>query len=193
MLKPMTEVIAMARVLLLCGSPRAGGNTDDCADRVARRLAAAGHDTQAVRVCDRRIEPCRGCRACMSLLHCVIEGDDFEGLWREVKDADLLVQAAPIYWYGPPGPMKNFIDRTHGCFALERPLAGLKAALLSVAGDSSCWEPHESILGCWPRYYGAAMLPGARVVAREKGDARTSKAVMAALDEWADSLGKALS
>ena len=55
----------MAQVLFLCGSPRVGGNTDECAAYVERKIAAAGHETQLVRVHDRHIEPCRGCRACM--------------------------------------------------------------------------------------------------------------------------------
>jgi len=182
----------MAKVLFLAGSPRAGGNTDDCVGRVAAALAAAGHDTETVRVADRRIEPCRGCRACMERGRCVIEDDEFETIWRKITACDLLVLAAPVYWYGPPGPMKNLVDRSHGYYAAGEPLQGLKAALLSVAADNGCWEPHERILASWLKWYGAEMLGGVHILAREKGDAMASPPACRALDEWANALCEAL-
>ena len=182
----------MATVLLMSGSPRTGGNTDDCVAYLEKRFANAGHRAQVVRVCDLKIEPCRGCRACMKLGHCAITGDDFEPTWNLVKTAELAVVAAPIYWYGPPGPMKNFIDRTHGYYATPPMLAGLKAAVLSIAGDEGCWEPHETIMTSWLKVYGAKVLPPARIIAREKGDATASPIAKKRLDECAETLLAAL-
>ena len=178
----------MGKVLLMSGSPRAGGNTDDCVAYVEKKFTAAGHSTTLVRVCDLRIEPCRGCRACMTLQRCAIEGDEFERLWGMVKASDLVVVAAPIYWSGPPGPMKNFVDRTHGYYTAPRPLAGLKGALLSVAADDGCWEPHEAVLSSWLRVYGAQLLPGVRILAREKGEALASAPARRSLTVWAETL-----
>jgi multimeric flavodoxin WrbA len=180
------------KAVLLSGSPRKGGNTDDCVRYVAEKLSAAGHTSNVVRVCDLNTKPCRGCRTCMKLQCCAIRDDDFEGLWSLVKSAHLVVAASPVYWFGPPGPMKTFIDRTHGYYKAPRPLEGLKAGLLSVAADEGCWEPHEAILSSWLRIYGAQMLPPVHVLAREKGEAMASPKAKAALDAWAEKLLTAL-
>jgi len=182
----------MAKVVILSGSPRAGGNTDDCASYVARELTAAGHGVDTVRLADCRIEPCRGCRACTKLGHCAVSGDDFERVWGAVAKADFVVMAAPVYWLGPPGVTKNFIDRTHGYYAAGRPLRGLKAALLSVAADDGCWEPHERVASSWLECYGAEMLPPLRIRAREKGQAMGSPEALKRLDGWVADLLKSL-
>ena len=175
----------MGKVLLMSGSPRAGGNTDDCVAYLKKRFADAGHRTQVVRVCDLKIEPCRGCRACMKLGHCVNLEDDFAQAWAMVADwAELAVLAAPVYWYGPPGQMKTFIDRTHGYYATPPMLAGLKAAVLSIAADEGCWEPHETIMTSWLKVYGARVLAPARIIAREKGEAMSSPVARKRLDVW---------
>jgi len=126
----------------------------------------------------------------MQLMRCAIdnENDDFDDIWAKVRAADLAILAAPIYWYGPPGAMKNFIDRTHGAFALPTPVRGLKVALLSVAGDDGCWDPHERIMASWTGYYGAERLPDIRILARNCDDAMTSQDALRRLDAWTEQL-----
>ena len=170
------------RVLCISGSPRRGGNTDYCIDYLARHLAA--RPNTEVEICylsERNIKPCQGCRACMREKRCVIDEDDFPALWEKVMAADLLLLAAPVYWMGPPGLMKNFIDRTHGVYALPLPLLGKSAFLVTVAADSG-FEQTEIVMRSWVRHYGAKMLGKARVVAREIGDAEKSHKAHQALD-----------
>jgi len=45
--------------------------------------------------------------------------DDFEPLMRRVLDHQSIVFATPVYWYGPNGPMKIFLDRV--CDLLDLP------------------------------------------------------------------------
>ena len=178
----------MSNILMLAGSPRAGGNTDDCVARAAENFRESGHEVATIRIADSHVRPCTGCRRCMELGRCVITDDDFEGIWNQVKSSDLLICAAPVYWMGPPGPLKNFIDRTHGYYAHRLPLEGLRAALLSVAADGGCWEPHEKVMGSWLRHYGARMLPSTRVLARGKGEAMGDAGTVEKLDEWTSRL-----
>jgi len=182
----------MADILFLAGSPRKGGNTDDCVNYAAAKFAAAGHTVEMIRVHDVNIERCRGCRACMRLRHCVIVNDDFDGIWEKVKSSDVIILAAPIYWYAPPGAMKDFIDRTHGAFAVGSVMTGIKAALLSVAADDGCWDPHERVMASWLKRYSADLLPSVRILARERGDAMASQEAATRLDEWTKQLRAAL-
>lgn len=45
--------------------------------------------------------------------------DDFEPLMQRVLDVPRIVFATPVYWYGPNGPMKIFLDRV--CDLLDLP------------------------------------------------------------------------
>lgn len=37
--------------------------------------------------------------------------DDYDGIVQDVLEHDILVFTTPVYWYGPSGILKNFIDR----------------------------------------------------------------------------------
>jgi len=160
----------MSLILGVSGSPRRDGNTDLLVREGLRLLEErAGASTEFVRVADLRIERCRGCRACMRLGRCAIQGDDFEDLMARFFQADLYLLGAPIYWLGPPGCMKDFIDRTHGYYTDHSILRGKRAALITVGADSG-FEPHEAVMESWLRVYGAHVVAKARVFAREKGE-----------------------
>ena len=160
----------ISAVLGVSGSPRRDGNTDLLVQEALRLLGErTGAKTEFLRVADFRIEPCRGCRACMTLGHCAIQDDEFEALMARFFAADFLVLGAPVYWLGPPGVMKNFIDRTHGYYTDHTILRGKRAVLISVATDSG-FEPHEAVMASWLRVYGAEIVGTLRILSCEKGE-----------------------
>ncbi|HIE23274.1 MAG TPA: flavodoxin family protein, partial [Candidatus Korarchaeota archaeon] len=135
-----------ARVLGISGSPREDGNTD-IAVKMALDLIKGKADvsTEFVRVADFNIKHCQGCRQCMVLGHCAITDDDYPLLRDKLLSADVIIVGAPVYWSGPPGVMKDFIDRTHGFYLDRTRLSGKKVVLISVATEGG-FEPHEKIL-----------------------------------------------
>ena len=170
---------------ILCGSasPRRGGNSDAAAERAIEVLGEIG-PAKLLRIHDHHIRHCRGCRECMTARRCVIRDDDFERVLDEWRAADVLVLSAPVYWLGPPGALKDFIDRSHGVYACETgPFAGKKAALISVAADSG-FETHEAMLSAWLAHYGADILGKIRLLAREKHDLLESPSELQRLDEF---------
>lgn len=180
----------VTRLLGIAGSPRREGNTDLLLREALRLLAErTGATTEFVRVADRNLKPCLGCRECMKLGHCVIQDDDFEELWAQVLAADLIVLAAPVYWMGPPGVMKNFIDRTHGYYLNHNHvlLSGKRALLISVATDSG-FESNEIVLDSWLLHYGAQILGTARVLSCEKGEVLQRPKEFAKVRQLVDSL-----
>ena len=100
-------------VLILMGSPRKEGNTAALLQPFCEELAAAGAETETVRLYDRDIRPCMACRACQKDwggFGCA-QKDDAAELFENVLHCDLLVLATPIYaWYCTP-PMKALLDR----------------------------------------------------------------------------------
>lgn len=155
------------KVLGISGSPRTGGNTEYAVryviDDIRSRLPKA--EVEFLRITDFKIEHCRGCRYCMNAGECIIKGDDLNLLMEKMLSADLIVIGAPIYWYGPPGVLKDFIDRTHGFYPDNKRLAGKKVALISVAATSG-YSSHEKTMG-WLEYYGAEYVAKVRLEARE--------------------------
>ena len=171
------------RILGVSGSPREGGNTDVAVKKALEMLDDMGQ-TEFVRVADYRIEHCRGCRDCMRILRCSIEGDDFDDLFERWLKADLLIVGAPVYWFSPPGVMKDFIDRSHGYFAHERkPFEGKKAALITVAAEGG-FGTHERVISVWLRYYGAELLGKVRLYARDKDDLLNRPSQMRKLERF---------
>lgn len=158
-------------VLGISGSPRAEGNTDLAVRTALDEVHKSGMKTRFLRIYDHRIENCRGCRECMRLGRCAIQDDGVEGLLHLLGQSRGAVIGAPVYWDGPPGRMKDFIDRSHGYYSSKAGtlFSGLDFALISVA-TSSGFEPHEDIMLSWLEYYGARPVAKERVLARNKGD-----------------------
>jgi len=161
--------MAAQRVLGVSGSPRRGGNTE-CAVRTALRvLSEGGHDVQFQRLADHHVASCAGCRRCMVEHTCAIRDDELESVLAPWLAADVIVLGSPVYWLSPPGVLKDFMDRTHGWYAVGGLFAGKRAALISVAADSG-FETHDAAILAWLRYYGASIAATARVLARDQGD-----------------------
>lgn len=180
-------------ILGLSGSPRAGGNTDFAVQETLRQIAQrTDAATEFLRLRDYHIDPCVGCRQCMTLEDCFNHRDQFHEVWQKLVQADWLLLGAPVYWNGPPGMMKNFIDRSHAFYAApeKAELRGKQAVILSVAADSG-FEPHESVMQSWLRYYGVQILERVRLLAREKDDLRGHPAEQAKLQALAERLCRA--
>lgn len=90
------------------------------------------------------VHPIGDCRLCQEPGACVIE-DDFQAVMGEVYGADLLVLATPLYWYGPSGPLKVFLDRWSCLLDLEgdafrRRLRGKRVVFLIAQGEQGFYE-----------------------------------------------------
>ena len=125
------------KVLVLQGSPNTDGSTALLAAEFARGAQEAGHDVEVVDVATLDMEPCTGCVACGYGGPCALS-DDFDGLRGKILDADALVFATPLYYYGMTAQLKAVVDRF--CSANPR-ITGkrLKSALLSVAWNDDDW------------------------------------------------------
>ena len=158
------------KVLAISGSPRKDGNTDDALKAALNEMEGRipALETEFLQITDYHIEHCRGCRHCMTHVECAIEGDDLDLLVGKMHGAELVILGAPIYWWGPPGVFKDFIDRTHGFYPDERRFQGKKVAVITVAAQSG-FPSHEKTMS-WLEHYGAEYVGWLRLFAREKGE-----------------------
>ncbi len=173
------------KILGISGSPRKDGNTDLAVKTALRIIGETmpGAETEFLRVADHRIEHCRGCRHCMTHVECAIKGDDLEPLVGKMLAADLTILGAPVYWWGPPGVLKDFIDRTHAFYPDDTCFSGKKIAVITVAAQSG-FPNHERTMG-WLHHYGAEYVAWLRLFAREKGELQNKSRQIAKLEKFA--------
>jgi multimeric flavodoxin WrbA len=99
------------RILGIVGSPRKGGNTDVLVSRILEGARDHGARAEKVFLADLEISECDGCYACWRGRHACSKADDMRKLYPRIARADAIVFGTPVYWFGPTGIMKCFVDR----------------------------------------------------------------------------------
>ena len=125
------------KIVVLGGSPNKKGSTHILADCFRQGAEEAGHAVEMIDIAHADIHPCIGC------IHCGYEGpcvqkDDVEAIREKILDADMLVFATPLYYYGMSAQLKKMIDR-FCAFNSSIQRKHMKSALLSVAWNSDIW------------------------------------------------------
>lgn len=103
----------MSKIVVLAGSPRKNGNTDLL---VKAFVDGAGikNDVEVVSVADYKVNPCIGCNSCFSReSHQCFQKDDMALIYEKLMEADVIVAASPVYFYGISAQLKAIIDRLH--------------------------------------------------------------------------------
>jgi multimeric flavodoxin WrbA len=169
------------RVIAFSSSPRKEGNSETLAAEVLRGAAAAGAWTELVRLNTLTIRPCQACDACRKLKRCRIE-DDMQPLYAKLLEADAIVLATPIYYWGISAQLKGFIDRWYAIDqeGLREPLAGKPLLLICAHADG---DPHTAdgavfsvrTAAQWLKF---KWLPPLLAVAGDKGEIAKKPAVM---------------
>ncbi len=160
----MRSKVGMENTLILAASPRKGGNCDFA----AQLLCETAGLNKPLALYDYDLKRCRGCLNCQQGKKCGIK-DDFKRVWETFDKASAVVIVAPVYWCGPPGLFKDFIDRTVVFFGSE-PMKGRKIHLVSVA-QSAGFDPHEKMIETWISWLGGSPLKTKmRLIAFHRGE-----------------------
>ncbi len=89
-----------ARALALCGSPRAGSNTQTYLEAALQVLGEHGVETELIALRGKTIHSCKACYACWR--HggdiCQIADDDFRPIFEKMLSADALIVGSPVHY-----------------------------------------------------------------------------------------------
>lgn len=110
------------KALILKASPKQDGNTATMADEFVRGLRDIGcDDISEFKLNELDIRPCQACDACFKPPYegCILD-DDFMTIFPVFREADVIVFAAPIYWWHVCAQLKTFIDRMHPMLTFGR-------------------------------------------------------------------------
>jgi len=103
-------------LVAILGSPRRGGNSDTLAKEFIRGAETSGARAHILIPTDLGISPCDGDNRCFADGKCVIK-DGMNEVFEKVLGARYLLVASPVYFMGPPGSLKCFIDRFQAVWA----------------------------------------------------------------------------
>lgn len=125
----------MSKIVVLVGSMRKEGNTATLTSAFVKGAQKSGHEVTVVSVADYKVAPCSGCNACRKRKNqdCAVH-DDMEKVFPILKEADTVVLASPVYFYGLSASLKAIIDRLHQ--PARSALKVKSMALLLVAADT---------------------------------------------------------
>jgi multimeric flavodoxin WrbA len=103
------------KVLILSGSRNREGQTARIIKAVQKGLTAGKAESDVIFLVEKSIERCRMCDPdgwglCRRESRCIIE-DDLQGIIEQVKAADALVFANPVYFSDLSESMRSFLDR----------------------------------------------------------------------------------
>ncbi len=98
------------KVLGIVGSPRKNGNTEILTAHTLRAIAEEGLNTGLISLAGLDIRGCNACNVCHQKEHCPIE-DDFFPVYLEMKKADGIILASPVYAGSATALLKGLMER----------------------------------------------------------------------------------
>ncbi len=122
------------KILGFAGSPRKNGNTRALAQAVLSAAAKEQAETKLYNMADLSYGGCISCYGCKKHDSCVLP-DEVTPLLEEIKQADAIVLATPIYMWQMCGQLKLFVDRFFSYYRPDgtSPLPPGKKVLLAAS------------------------------------------------------------
>ena len=129
--------ITTMKILILRASGRPQGFSHRLAEEFEKGAAESGHNVENYDCTLHNVRGCLGCNFCAEHDGVCGQKDDFADIAAKMTDADILVFAFPVYYFGVPGQLTTIIDRTYSLNFAPKPLSDKKSALLISQGQPS--------------------------------------------------------
>lgn len=146
-------------VLVISSSLRSGSNSELLAKAAMDGAAAVGHEATWLSLKDKEIHFCKGCLACQNLGKCVIR-DDMDEMIGQVRDADVIVFATPVYYYGMSGQLKTFLDRCNPLYIADYRFREVYLLTASAEDGSEVYQTTQAGIRGWIDCFPKAVLAG---------------------------------
>ena len=127
------------KILVLNGSPRKG-NTLTAINAFAKGVSD-NHELEVVDTYKLKVAPCTGCGACQCYKGCVAK-DDSNMIVDKIVEADVVVFATPVYWWGITAQIKLVIDK---CYCKGALLKNKKVGVIAIGGSPTTNVQYELI------------------------------------------------
>ena len=98
------------KILLISGSPHKAGTTSVLIKAFSKGAESAGHEVYHFNAGEKEVHPCIACEKCHSAVSACVFRDAFDEIRDMLIEADAVVFASPIYYYGLTAQLKAVID-----------------------------------------------------------------------------------
>lgn len=134
------------KIVVLNGSPRVNGNTSCLISEFTKGAKGAGHTVTTFNLQKMNIHGCLGCcKGGKDKNSPCVQKDDMEKIYPAYIEADIVVLASPMYYWGVSGQLKCAFDRLFAVAELDANYANPKkdcVLLMAAEGASeSNFEP----------------------------------------------------
>lgn len=129
------------KIVILNGSPRKGNTVT--AIQAFVQGAEKNHEIEVVDTYKLNVSPCMACGVCQCHKGCVAK-DDSNMIVDKLVEADMIVFATPVYWWGMTAQMKMVIDK---CYCKGLQLKEKKVGVIVVGGSPTDNEQYQLIRG----------------------------------------------
>ena len=125
------------KIAILNGSPRKE-NTSAMVDAFVEGAREAGHEVEVLHVGKMKIAGCLSCEYCHTKGNgqC-IQNDDMQKVMPAYLNADMVVYASPIYYFGLTAQISAAMQRV---YAIGKPSKATKAALLLSSASRGVYQ-----------------------------------------------------
>ena len=169
------------KIAILNGSPKVG-NTAAMVDAFAEGAKEAGHEVEILHVGKMKIGGCLACEYCHGKGEgTCVQKDDMETVMPAYKEADMVVYASPIYYFGMTAQITAAMQRV---YAIGKPAKAAKAALLL---SSSSPSPYDGAIATYKGILAFTGIEDAGIITAA-GDENGSEAKMEEIRAFAKNL-----
>ena len=129
------------KILVLNGSPTRDGNTVALVNAFKEGAETNGHKVTVLNVAQKKVNGCLACECChgKGQGQCV-QQDDMQEIYPLMREAEMMVIAAPIYFHGMSGQMKCAIDRLYPMLFPKKPEKLSKVAMFLSSGEPDMYD-----------------------------------------------------
>ena len=169
------------KIAVFNGSPRKE-NTSAMVEAFCEGAKAAGHDVTEYQVGKMKINGCLACEYCHTKGNgqCV-QKDDLEKIMPAYLEADVIVFASPIYYFGMTAQMECALQRV---YCVGKPQKAKKAVLMLSSGSPGVYDSAIAQFKAYMAYVG---IEAAGIITAN-GAENKSEAKMNEIKEFAKKL-----
>jgi multimeric flavodoxin WrbA len=125
------------KITVLNGSPRPKGNTAALIEAFKAGAESAGHEVTVLQVGTMNIGGCKGCEYCHTKGNgTCVQKDDMQQVYPALAEAEMVVLASPVYYFGFTGQLQCAVSRF---YAIGAP-AARKYAMLLTSGSPNVYS-----------------------------------------------------
>ncbi|MCB4791599.1 MAG: flavodoxin family protein [Elusimicrobia bacterium] len=181
------------KILILSGSPKKNGNTASLIEWFSEGARSKGSKLEVIQTAflKTRANGCLSCRKCQKLdkYECAVN-DDIKPVLAKMLEADVIVMATPLYFFGASAQIKMVFDRMFCLYkwdndagTMKTPLKGKTLVVIASAyedaGLGSLEKPFKLTADYTSMPFESLLVPNAGVSGQLKKNLRIRKKAVA--------------